>query len=670
MTAKTAKAAKPGMKPEDIGALVEAADPRVSPDGATVAFSVTTMDLKANDYRSRIWLVPADGSAKPIPFSAGKKRDGQPRWSPDGRLVAFTSNREEKGGELYVLAVDKGGEPAMLASSPEGIGAIAWSPDGESIAYTTRVRDERYEKDADKDRSPRRVTRLFSRLDSVGWTFDRPIHLFVVPADGSAPPRALTSGEYPAGSFSWSPDSTRIVFSSARHEIWDLDNAVDLFTVEADGDDEQEPVRLTTTGPSYFKPSWSPDGSTIAFLIETDPMISPTHSQVGVIDAGGGEPRLLSTSLDRHCAPYSATAREPVWDGGDVLFQIEDEGAIRVHRVLADGSGKPELVVGGYRMVKGFDLRGGTLAFTATDPTALSELFVADGAADASERRLTSFGRAFASRRTLVAPERFTATSADGTEVEAWIMRPAGAKPGQKYPTILNIHGGPFTQYGWTFFDEFQVQVGAGYAVVFANPRGSSGYSEAWGRAIRGPVADEEPGSGWGGVDYEDLMAVVDEAVQRFDFVDPERVGVQGGSYGGYMTSWIIGHTDRFRAAISERAVNNVLSLEYASDAASAFRTWIGQSHLDSPEEYVRQSPITHVREMTTPVLILHSENDLRCPIEQADQLFVALRLLGRDPEFVRFPGESHELSRSGAPKHRVQRMELILEWFDRKLQR
>jgi dipeptidyl aminopeptidase/acylaminoacyl peptidase len=301
----------------------------------------------------------------------------------------------------------------------------------------------------------------------------------------------------------------------------------------------------------------------------------------------------------------------------------------------------------------------------------LSELFVVDAAgaqSNGGEKQVTSFGRAFASRRTLVAPQRFTATSVDGTEVEAWIMAPAGAEAGKRYPTILNIHGGPFTQYGSTFFDEVQVQSGAGYAVVFANPRGSSGYSEAWGRAIRGPVADEEPGSGWGGVDYEDLMAVVDEAIERFDFVDPERLGVQGGSYGGYMTSWIIGHTDRFRAAVSERAVNNVLSLEYASDAASAFRTWIGKSHLDAPEEYLRQSPITHVREMTTPVLIVHSENDLRCPIEQADQLFVALRLLGRDPEQVRFPGESHELSRSGAPNHRVQRMELILEWFDKHL--
>jgi dipeptidyl aminopeptidase/acylaminoacyl peptidase len=248
------------------------------------------------------------------------------------------------------------------------------------------------------------------------------------------------------------------------------------------------------------------------------------------------------------------------------------------------------------------------------------------------------------------------------------MMRPIGFEPGRRYPALLNIHGGPFTQYGNKLFDEFQVQAASGYVVIYSNPRGSSGYSESWGRAIRGPKAPDDPGSGWGGVDYDDLMAVVDEALQRYDFIDGDRLGVLGGSYGGFMTSWIIGHTNRFRAAVSERAVNNRLTSSWTSDIGPWFRSYLGPSYLDDPEEYLRQSPITFVKDIRTPVLILHSENDLRCPMEQAEQLFVALRLLERDVEFVRFPAESHELSRSGAPRHRIERLEIILDWFERRL--
>ena len=651
-----------GMVPEDITRLVEPGDPRLSPDGSMVAFSVTTMDGKANEYRSRIWLVPADGSSKPRAFTAGKKRDARPRWSPDGSHLAFVSHRDEKGSQLYVMPVATGGEAVELATSAEEIEQVAWAPDGESIAYTVRVRDEdHYGKEKEKDRPPRRVTRLRSRLENVGWVVDRPRHLFVVPADGSGEPVALTSGEHEVGGFTWSPDSTRLTFTSARHESWDLDWANDLFTVGAGGG---EPVQLTQTGRSYERPSWSSDGRSIAVMVDLTPLVGPSHTQIAVLPASGGEPVLLTQDLDRQCAPF-VSQREPVWDGTDVLFQVEDHGATHLYRAPADGTGKPELVLGGHRTIKSFDAVAGALVVAVSDATTTTELYAF---ADGKERKLTSFGRSFAKDLQFAEPERFVATSADGTEVEAWVMRPVGYEPGKQYPTLLNIHGGPFTQYGLTFFDEFQVEAGAGYAVVYANPRGSSGYTEAWGQAIRGPLAEEKPGSGWGGVDYEDLMAAVDEAVSRFDFIDPDRIGLMGGSYGGYMTSWIIGHTDRFRAACTERGVNNLISLEYGSDGAGVFRTMLGNSHLDEPEEYLRQSPITYVRNITTPTLILHSEGDTRCPIEQADQLFVALRMLGREVEFVRFPGEGHELSRSGAPRHRVQRMEVILEWFERHL--
>jgi dipeptidyl aminopeptidase/acylaminoacyl peptidase len=247
-------------------------------------------------------------------------------------------------------------------------------------------------------------------------------------------------------------------------------------------------------------------------------------------------------------------------------------------------------------------------------------------------------------------------------------MAPVGAEAGRRYPTLLNVHGGPFTSYGNRFFDEFQIETGSGFGVLYCNPRGSSGYDEAWGRAVRWPESELDPGSGWGGVDFDDVMACVEEGCRRFDWADPDRLGIMGGSYGGYMTSWAIGHTDRFKAACSERACNNLLTLETNSDIASSFRGIVGRTHLEDPAAYLRQSPVTYVAQMTTPVLILHSEDDLRCPMSQAEELFVALRMLGRDPVFVRFPGESHELSRSGSPRHRVERARLIMDWFTEKL--
>jgi dipeptidyl aminopeptidase/acylaminoacyl peptidase len=262
-------------------------------------------------------------------------------------------------------------------------------------------------------------------------------------------------------------------------------------------------------------------------------------------------------------------------------------------------------------------------------------------------------------------PERFTAVSADGSEVDAWIVRPAGLEPGRRYPVLLSIHGGPFTQYGNLFFDEFQVESAAGYVVLYSNPRGSSGYSEEWGRAIRGPIVD---GPGWGTVDYEDLMAVVDTALERFDFCDPDRLGVLGGSYGGYMTSWIIGHNDRFQAACSERAVNDFTVESGAADIGFFFKAYVGAHWFEAPDVYREKSPATYAESMTTPLLIVHSEDDLRCPIANAEELFAILRLLGRDVELVRFPCASHELSRSGAPAQRVVRFETILGWFAQHL--
>jgi dipeptidyl aminopeptidase/acylaminoacyl peptidase len=641
------------MVPEDVYELVGVSDPRVSPDGALVAYEVWSIDRETCEYRCAIWLAGADGSSPPRRFTSGTKRDAAPRWSPDGARIAFTSTREDEHAQLYVMPV-AGGEPERLTSLKEDVGAPAWSPDGATLAFASRVPDAAYEVEDAKRRPPRRFRRLQFKLDNVGWTGDRRQHVFTVPADGSAPPAQLTDGDFEDGEPCWSPDGGRIAFSSARDDDWDTSPARALYEIPAAGG---EPRTLTAADGLAEHPSWSPDGTRIAYLHTPGVFDDPRHTQVAVLDLGTGERRLLTEPLDRNCGPYPSP-REPIWDGEDLLFVTEDGGNTPLYRVAADGSGKPELIISGELQLAGYDAAAGVIATARTTPTTLAELWVGDLA-------LTDVGAAFASAREIVAPERFTATSADGSEVEAWLVRPAGFVPGERYPTLLSVHGGPFTQYGNRFFDEFQVWAGAGYAVLYANPRGSSGYSEAWGRAIRGPVGG---GAGWGTVDLEDLMAVVDEAVGRFALVDPDRLGVLGGSYGGFMTSWIVGHSDRFRAACSERAVNNFILESGASDIGWWFKGEIGAHWFEAPDVYLERSPSSYATNITTPLLVLHSENDLRCPVGNAEDLFTILRLHGRETELVRFPEESHELSRSGSPVHRVQRFEVILEWFDRYL--
>jgi dipeptidyl aminopeptidase/acylaminoacyl peptidase len=647
------------MRPEDVYELVNAGDPQLAPDGSRVAYVVTRLDKEAGDYRSAIWIAPTDGSGEPVQFTAGEKRDGNPRWSPDGRLLAFVSNRgqdKKAPGALYVIPA-QGGEPRKLTDLKEGVDSVVWSPDSTRIAFTSRVRDEAYDEEDERQRRPRRFTRLFHKLDSVGWTGDRRTHVFVVDADGSGEARQLTSGDFEHAHPAWSPDGTQLVFDGLRDERWDTELITRLYVLDVDGGGE--PRRITQDDNSYTEPAFSPDGSLIAFRFALEDGTYPHHDQLGVMRPDGSDVRLLTTSLDRQTAPYP-DHREPLWDGnGRILFTIEDGGNVHLYGVAPDGSSAPGLLLGGERQIAGFDYRGGILATVQATSTNMREVFVGD-------EQITHVGKAFTEGRELVTPERFTARSQDGYEVDAWMMRPAGFEPGTRYPTVLSIHGGPFAQYGTGFFDEFQVYAGAGYVVLFSNPRGGSGYSEEHGRAIRGPLNGQGPG--WGTRDYEDVMAVVDTALETYDFVDPDRLGVIGGSYGGYMTSWIVGHTNRFKAAVSERAVNNLVSMFGSSDLFWIFERQFGGPYWENVEAYLERSPSAYAEQIETPVLVLHSEQDLRCNIEQGEHLFNLLRLLGKEVEMVRFPSESHELSRSGSPVHRVIRFETILDWFDRYL--
>jgi dipeptidyl aminopeptidase/acylaminoacyl peptidase len=379
------------------------------------------------------------------------------------------------------------------------------------------------------------------------------------------------------------------------------------------------------------------------------------------VPLAGGKSTCLSPDLDRTCAPFFSQ-QGPQWtaDGSAVLCAVETAGDIHLYRMSATGGAAPTPLLAGERQILSFSAcrAGKRLAWVAMDAVTPAEVWLS--AADGSAARpLTDMNRTWKAEVARSRPERLRYMR-DGCQLDCWVVKPYGFKPGKRYPALLNIHGGPHMMYGHNFFDEFQVYAGAGYVVIYTNPRGSQGYGEAFTRAVIGD---------WGGVDYADVMAGLDTALQHCDFIDPQRLGVMGGSYGGFMTSWIVGHTPRFQAACSERAVNNIYTLFGTSDIGHTFsEAESGYLPWDNLQWYIERSPLTYAEDITTPLLILHAENDLRCAIEQAEQLFVALKKQGKDVLFVRFPDENHEMSRTGKPRHRLERYGFILDWFKRYL--
>jgi dipeptidyl aminopeptidase/acylaminoacyl peptidase len=653
------------MLPADLALLRTPSAPSLSPDGRLVVVAVGRIDLDANTYRGDLWVTPTDGSAPPRRFTSGK-RDGRPRFSPDGRWIAFLRAGDEDKPQLHVIPAD-GGEPRRVCEHPLGAEAFAWSPDSTRIAYVARVPEPgRYGTDKDvppEKEPPRRITTFQYRLDDLGFTNDRRPHLFVVDALAEgAEPVQLTRGDYDHGDPAWSPDGRVIAFVSARHDGRDEDAASDVFVVPAEGGD---PLRVTATDLAVARPAFSPDGGTIWFC-------------GAPIDLAGRTTGLWSVPADGSAPPARLTDPErfdhdPELGGaGGLLPLLVDEqavttvsawrGSVPLLRFPVDGS-EPRPLLDGHRQVRDYDARGGVVAAVVSHPTSAGEVVVLrdgpegsgepqGGAPVGREKVLTDFGAPLAASASLRPMTELEATAPDGASVHGWVLKPSGPGP---FPVLLMIHGGPFAQYGWTLFDEAQVYVGAGYAVVMGNPRGSAGYGESHGRAIVGD---------FGNLDAKDVLALLDAALADPD-LDEDRVGVMGGSYGGYMTSWLVAHTDRFRAAISERACNAFDSFEGSSDIGWLF---VPIYNGTDPERVAAQSPLTHSDRIRTPMLLIHSEHDWRCPVEQAQRLFVALKQRKVEVELLLFPGEGHELSRSGLPSHRIARFEAILDWWGRHL--
>jgi dipeptidyl aminopeptidase/acylaminoacyl peptidase len=645
-----------GMTPDDLFRIRFVSDVQLAPDGSRAVFVVTAIDEQGDEYRAAIWSVDRDGTrARRITF--GPKRDTQPRFSPDGRYLAFVrdirgkENREARP-QLWVMPTG-GGEAWPLTDLPNGAGGPAWSPDGSALLLTSRVtpEDGLSKEEKEKYRSRARVIeRVRYKMNGEGFTYDRPSKLWRIPfaEDGPVTATQLTGGEWSDADPAWSPDGALIAFVSARHDTRDTDTTRDIWLMPAEGG---EPRRLTDVPGPKGDPCWSPDGATIAYLGHEHAIGGGFNTKLWTVPASGGEPVCLTADFDHTIADGSLSWSD---DGRRLRFLCQDQGAVHLCEIEATG-GAPVRLLGGDRQVTSYDAGPAGIAFTATTATDPAEVFLLESR---SERQLTDLNAAWKADVYRAAPERLLFTSEDGTRVEGWLMKPSGFRDGERYPVLYNIHGGPHGQYGYGFLDEFQVQAGHGFGVFFINFRGSTGYGERFAESINGNT---------GVLDYQDLIAGLDALVQ-VGWVAADRIGVLGGSYGGYMTSWLIGHTQRFAAACSERAVNNWLSKVGTSDIGFMQHREIGADPWDDPLHYLRRSPIFHVKNVRTPVLILHSENDLRCPIEQAEQFYTALKLQGAETRFVRFPEENHELSRSGKPSRRVQRFEEQLAWFDRYL--
>ena len=667
---------------DDLTALHWIADPQLSPDGTRVAFTRVWVDAEADEYRTAIWLVEADGTG--LRRLTGGERDTQPRWSPDGTRLAFVRATEAgKPGQLCVLPM-AGGEATPLTKLEKGAADPAWSPDGRRIAFTSRANPalDDPEKKKPKHEPGRLVTQPVWRWNDQGFVDpDHLPHLWVIDAAGGEP-RQLTGGRCSEGAPRWSNDGGRLLFlSDRRDQPWFARDQQWLYRVPVDLD--------APTGDAHLEALTPIEGTVTAFREDAGGRVAMTGCLYGERVLSYDQPHLLlgeptpgapraqaalavraiaaradfpfgeGLSADQH--PPRGGGEAPLGFGPDgrtvVAMMAKHGSAVLVAADLASGE-VAELTPAGRDLIAGTSSADGRRwALTLGDWEHPGDLHLFD-LATRKLTRLAGVSDTLLESVKHAGLEEFWYHSFDGTRIQAWLVTPPDFDPARRYPMILEIHGGPHVPYGFSFFHEFQAFAAAGFVVLFTNPRGSTSYGSEFANVIH----YRYPGD-----DFQDLMTAVDEVLKR-GFVDERRLGVCGGSGGGLLTNWIVTHTDRFAAAVTDRCVADWAAMYYSSDFTLFTESWFRKAPFEDPAEYAERSPASLAARVTTPLFIVHSEDDWRTPIGQGETMFRALKQQRKTAVMVRFPGENHELSRSGAPSRRVQNQEHIRKWFDRWL--
>jgi dipeptidyl aminopeptidase/acylaminoacyl peptidase len=681
----------------DLFQFVWVADPQISPDGKQVVFVRVSADKKKDGYNTALWIVPTDAGQPARPFTAGPK-DSAPRWSPDGRWLAFLrapdAKADAKGDaksdapadpQIWLISA-AGGEAVALTDVPQGAGPGVWSPDGKTIAFSSSANDkdlaqwekrkkgEKVEEEHQSD--VRVVSRAIYRMNGQGYLdATRPGHLWTVavPTTAGSPlptPRQITRGTFDEDGLAWSPDGSLLYFTSARvKESYYESESDDLWSVPAAGGEPQKVVDVDGPVGNF---ALSRDGKRVAFTGYLNTKQVRSYNQPDLFVATlGAAPRNLTADFDYDAeggvsgdqhAPRGGNPTPLVWsaDGRSILTVTLERGRANLRRFDA-ATGKTDPVTQGDQEVASYSATpdGAHFAMVISTPTVIGDLYAFD-VSNTKPRRLTGLNDELFSGLDLTAPEEIEYASFDGKKIAAWVQKPPGFDPAKKYPLILNIHGGPHAAYGYAFDHEFQWMAAKGYVVLYPNPRGSSAYGQEFGNVIQ----YHYPGD-----DYKDLMAGVDELLRR-GLVDPQKLGVTGGSGGGILTNWVITQTDRFAAAVAQRSISDWSSFWYTADFAQFQPGWFRGAPWEDPQDYAARSPITHIAQVKTPLMLIEGEADYRTPSTAGgEQMFRALKYMKKPVVMIRFPGESHELSRSGKPWHRVERLQHIVAWFDKYLQ-
>ncbi len=655
----------------DLYELKLVSDPQISPDGEYVIFCLMRVDRKTEKKFTNLWLVPTT-KGQPRQFTYGDHSDTHPRWSPDGSEIAFLSNRkDEKQSQIYIIPL-AGGEARPVTEAVGTFAGFEWSPDGRTFVSQFRKKDEAaIEREEDEQKKKlgivaRHITSLQYKGDGAGYLPAEKWHIWTFDAENGEGMQ-LTDGDKHEGAPTWSPDGLQILFSSNRHDEPELNiDAVELYLIPAHGG-EMSMVQTGHVG-AKFSTSFSPDGEQIAYLGWVDPKNFYQNSCLYVVPVAKGKARNITVNTDLHLNDATlgdtkgGTAQpDPIWskDGQFVFNQTSQKGTQPILQFnLATGA--YETLLDNEATIRGFHFNAdqSKMVYVTDSMENVEEIWLWDE--DGSTRPLTNFNADLFAEIAWGALEEVWFKGSDGNALQGWILKPPNFDPAQKYPSILEIHGGPMAQYGRSFMHEFHYLAAQGYVVYYTNPRGGHGY----GQEHLAAIANQ-----WGTVDYADLMCWTDH-VEKLPYIDPERMGVTGGSYGGYMTTLIIGKTDRFKAAVGQRVVSNLLSFYGSSDM-----NWITEGLVGMETQpwndfagYWQQSPIATIGNAKTPTLIIHSEMDYRCDREQGEQVFVALKRMGVDTELLLFPGESHGLSRNGRTDRRVERLSHIARWFAKYL--